>query len=129
MNREDAAFCLTDAVMKARDEGKSTIAVYCDLSEAFATVHHERLLGKLHRLGFTGPALNLLRSHLTDRQQVYVTGGVTTPPAKISCGIPQGSVIGPLLFIIYMNDLPTQVRVPRFISFADDTCCPVQWEV
>ena len=115
---ENTVYQLLSSINEADDMEMSTITIFCDLSKAFDTVHHERLLNKLSRIGFAGLSMDLLRSHLKSKTQIFVTEGIETAPVEINCGIPQGGV--QLFFIIFTNDL-MKVRIPaQIISFADD---------
>ena len=95
------------------------LTVFIDL--AFDTVNHEILLEKLLLLGITGSAFQLLKSYLIDRSQKCEVNGFISKESKITCGIPQGSIIGPLLFLLYINDLPSCLISPKLRMFADDT--------
>ena len=105
---------------KLLDEGNCIDSIYLDFSKAFDSVPHERLLLKLQKYGIRGKAAEWIRSFLTDRhQQVKIKGSVSDWTPVLS-GVPQGSVLGPLLFLIFINDLPDTQQ--NFIKiFADDT--------
>ena len=103
------------------DRGLYNIVVLLDLKKAFDTVNHEILLSKFERYGFGKKAVALLRNYLTDRTQRCLLNGMLSHQRRITCSIPQGSIPGPLLFIIYINDLPNCLEhtTPRML--ADDT--------
>ena len=112
---------INEQILANGDAHRHTISVFLDLSKAFNCVNHDILIGKLQRYGVTGISLDFFRSYLTDQYQFTRINGQDSNWRRITCGVPQGSVLGPLLFIIYMNDLS---HVSRFsVSlFADDTC-------
>ena len=103
------------------DEGLMNLVVFLDLAKAFDTVSHNILLQKLKYYGVDGLTLSWFESYLSNRQQQCVVGNCTSKPRKLTCGVPQGSILGPLLFLIYINDLPAclQCTTPRM--YADDT--------
>lgn len=92
-----------------------------DLAKAFDTVCHERLLNKLWNYGFRGVSLDLLRSYLTNRQQIVDVGGDRSSSRVVTYGVPQGTVMGPLLFLVYINSLSKCTKEGSIVSFADDT--------
>ena len=103
------------------DNNESTLAVYLDLSKAFDTIDHTILLNKLEFYGIRGQALDWFSSYLYQRKQFVHYMGNDSHVETIKCGVPQGSVLGPLLFIIYTNDLPGCLNLTKSILFADDT--------
>ena len=107
--------------VQALDERESTLAVFLDLSKAFDTINHDILLDKLKFYGIRGPVLEWFRSYLDQRKQYVEYLNCNSNTMSITCGVPQGSVLGPLLFLIYMNDLPDCLKSTNSILFADDT--------
>ena len=95
--------------------------VFIDLKKAFDTVDHEMLLQKLHYYGFRGIINDWFRSYLNDRTQTTQIGNNISKKATIMSGVPQGSVLGPLLFLLYINDIENCSKKFKFYLFADDT--------
>ena len=116
-----ALLILLDKLTKALDDGKKAIGIFLDFSKAFDTVNHDILLDKLFHYGIRGPAYKWFQSYLSDRSQYVTYNGVKSPTKQIKCGVPQGSILGPLLFLIYINDLPNVCKVMMPFLFADDT--------
>lgn len=115
--------CLThlcDYIRQESEKGNYTGMVLLDLQKAFDTVDHSILLNKLQCLGFGQASLQWFRSYLSNRNQICDYDGVCSEPMQISCGVPQGSILGPLLFLIYVNDMPAAVNC-KVILYADDS--------
>lgn len=112
---------LTENVKMAIENGKIACGIFIDLQKAFDTVDHEILLKKLHHYGFRGVVNNWIRSYLTNRKQFVYFSGSSSSEGKVKHGVPQGSVLGPLLFLIYINDLPNSIISALPFIFADDT--------
>ena len=102
------------------DEGKPVDVIYLDFQKAFDKVPHIRLINKLKALGIGGNVLNWIREWLKDRVQRVVINGEKSDWAHVSSGVPQGSVLGPILFIIYINDIDESI-LSLILKFADDT--------
>ena len=111
---------VSDFILNNMNEGRATAAIFLDLKKAFDTVNHDILISKLHCYGIKGSALNWFISYLTDRSQVVTINSHLSDSQNINIGVPQGSVLGPLLFIIYVNSLPDSVTC-KCIMYADDT--------
>lgn len=101
------------------DEGGELDVLYFDFKKAFDTVPHRRLLAKLAALGVSEELYNWIEDFLTNREQTVVVNGKHSGWRRVTSGIPQGSVLGPILFIIYINDLPDVVK-SIMLLFADD---------
>ncbi len=103
------------------DEGRASGVLFLDLRKAFDTVHHGILVDKLHLLGFHDRSVEWFTSYLTHRKQVTKLNGVISEEAFISYGVPQGSILGPMLFSLYVNDLPEHILNGYISLYADDT--------
>ena len=109
-------------ITNAIENNKNTLSVFLDLSKAFDTIDHKMLLHKLECYGVRGLALNWFQSYLTDRKQYVLYNNVQSQTLYITCGgVPQGSVLGPLLFLVYVNHIANCLTHSKLISFADDT--------
>ena len=122
---ELAALELVDRIHKEIDENKIPFSVFLDLSKAFDTLEHDILLHKLQYDGISGTALDWFRSYLTERYQYVDYNGVSSSMKLLTTGVSQGSILGPLLFISYMNDIHTVSNNFNFILYADDTTTPL----
>ena len=116
-----ALMVLTDKIIKCLENGEFVIGVFLDFSKAFDTVDHDILFLKLYHYGIRGNALCWFKSYLQDRKQYVTYNGIASDTKSISCGVPQGSILGPLLFLIYINDLAKICRHTFSILFADDS--------
>lgn len=116
---------LTDKIIFDMDKGKIPINIYMDLSKAFDTIDHRILVDKFKYYGFANESLALIDSYLSNRQQYTDIDGVTSSFMNLSTGVPQGSILGPLLFIIYINDLHESSNSFSFLCYADDTTLSV----
>ena len=115
--------CLTylhDKILKGFDEGLLTGMIAIDLQKAFDTIDHEILLSKMPLLGFSNNTINWFRSYLSNRTFHVSLNSYMSSAGKIVCGVPQGSILGPLLFLLYINDMPQAVESDLFL-YADDS--------
>ena len=103
------------------DEGNLSCGVFTDLQKAFDTVNHKILLKKLESYGFRGVANEWFSTYLSNRKQYVHIPGEESSYRKIKRGVPQGSVLGPILFLLYINDLSNAIFYNLVYNFADDT--------
>ena len=118
---DHALVSLTETVRNTLDNKRFGCGIFIDLQKVFDTVNHDILLSKLEHYGVRGCALEWFRSYLSDRKQYVSVNGSNSSLLSINCGVPQGSVLGPLLFLLYINDLPNASKKLSFYLFADDT--------
>ena len=118
---EYAAIELSDRIISAMDNNKIPLHIYLDLSKAFDTLDHAILLDTLFHYGIRGNPLKLISSYLENRQQFVEFRNTKPNIMQISTGVPQGSILWPLLFLIYINDFPSASSYFNFIMYADDT--------
>ena len=112
---------LVEDLTRSLDQRRHTIGVFIDLKKAFDTIDHKILLDKLHHYGLRGNANNWIRSYLENRKQYVKFENFESDYMAVRCGVPQGSILGPKLFIIYINDMCQVSKCLKFILFADDT--------
>ena len=116
-----ALVSITEKIREALDTGHFACGIFIDLQKAFDTVDHGILLEKLNYYGIRGTPNNWFKSYLCDRKQYVSIYGFNSPLKSIKYGVPQGSVLGPLLFLIYINDLHMSINHSTVHHFADDT--------
>ena len=110
-----------DNIYQHTDNNEITMGIYCDLQKAFDTVNHSILLQKLSIYGIRGTVLKWFTSYLSNRSQYTVLSGNESQLESVTCGVPQGSVLGPLLFLLYVNDIQYAITNAKIKLFADDT--------
>ena len=111
---------LTDYIQLEMDKGNYVGMILLDLQKAFDTVNHDILLGKMKPMGCSNSAVKWFRSYLSDRKQLIDLSGTRSELDRIACGVPQGSILGPLLFLMYVNDMEIAVQC-KFLLYADDS--------
>lgn len=117
-----AASCLLDSIRSSLDASILNIcaAIFIDVTKAFDSIFHELLLNKLYRLGFRGNSYNLIKSFLSNRMQLISMANACSDPLNIAFGTPQGSTLGPALFILFINDITSLKLHGKILLFADD---------
>ena len=116
---------LTDKITTGFEKGLFTRMVLIDLQKVFDTIDHQTLLKKMKYLGFSKNTITWFKSYLCERKFKISINISYSSPASLLCGIPQGSILGPLLFLLYINDFP-QAVVSDSLLYADDTCIVFQ---
>ena len=112
---------ITENMRKALDDGNIGCGVFVDLQKAFDTVDHQILLAKLNHYGICGVSNDWFKSCLSNRSQYVSINGYESGLVALNCGVPQGSVLGPLLFLLYINDLNQAIKFCKVHHFADYT--------
>ena len=112
---------ITDNILSELEQKNLVAGIYLDLSKAFDTVDHQILLHKLQHYGIRGLPLKWFKSYLGNRQQYTIVNGATSELREVQYGVPQGSVLGPLLFLIYVNDISASTGNNKLRLFADDS--------
>ena len=120
-NTTHAILTCINNIAHAIDQRLHTVGIFLDFSKAFDTINHDILLHKLEHYGVRGKALEWFRSYLSNRKQFVELDNKFSSSRPVICGVPQGSLLGPLLFIIYINDFTKSSKTLSYILFADDS--------
>ena len=118
---EYALLDIQNCILNSLERRENPCCVFLDFAKAFDTVNHKILLAKLNHYGIRGMPLQLIESYLTDREQCVQVNNATSDFEKVSHGVPQGSILGPLFFLLYINDIANSSPILSFYLFADDT--------
>ena len=118
----DAIAIVIDSLRLDKITSTKSCCAFLDLKKAFDTVDHNLLLKKCELYGLRGHVMELITSYLTDRKQFVLHNSLSSRVSAIICGVPQGSVLGPSLFLLYINDMPKVCHTLKVTLFADDTC-------
>ena len=116
-----ALLIMLENIRNALDNGECAIGIFLDFKKAFGTVNHDILLNKLYNYGIRGIALKWFKSYLSNQYHIVKYNNHESDRLKILCGVPQGSILGLLLFLVYINDLPMVSSLFMPILYADDT--------
>lgn len=117
----DAIFLLTDEIFKAKNNGQNVCTAFLNLTKTFNCVDHEIIIKKLNHYGISETCLKWFISYLDNRSQYTVIGNISSVKELVPCGIPKGSVLGPILYLIYVNDINYCKIDSKIIMFADDS--------
>ena len=118
---KDALSLISNAIYGKLDKSTPIAIIFLDLAKAFDTVNRQILLDKLYNYGIRGSAINLIKSYLGNRLQKVKLNNVNSQFLSVNMGVPQGTILGPLLFLLYINDLLLEIPEDNIVSYADDT--------
>ncbi|VVC35294.1 Reverse transcriptase domain [Cinara cedri] len=119
---EEALYSATSFIYNALDKGKKTLAIFLDLAKAFDMINHTELIRILSSFGMKTSSIKWFTSYLFKRNQIVMINGILSEEREIICGVPQGSVLGPIFFILYINSICNLKIDGTIITYADDTC-------
>ncbi|CAB4016557.1 Hypothetical predicted protein [Paramuricea clavata] len=125
---QSAALSFADTIRRNIDQGIMTGAVFIDLSKAFDSIDHSILLKKLLSMSIVGREHEWFADYLRGRTQIVDYQGTFSDQEAVTVGVPQGSFLGPLLFVLHVNDLPSVIRHCQILMYADDTVVFLFWE-
>jgi retron-type reverse transcriptase len=117
----DTVIEFKNGTLQAFNDGKCVLGIFIDFSKAFDPINHSILLQKLRLFNFNETAILWIKNYLSNRTQVTWINGKSSQEENISCGVPQGSILASTLFLIYINDLTTVLKILKPILYADDT--------
>lgn len=127
-NTQDAILRVVNNIYEKLDKNKKILTIFIDLQKAFDSVSHELLLSKLKSAGIRGVAYNFMKSYLTNRTQLVKINSKLSSEAQVQYGVPQGTILGPILFILYINDMFSLPLNGEITCFADDTALSISGE-
>ena len=121
LSTEFALLAQKEFILSQLEDSRLVLGLFIDFTKAFDSINHNLLIRKLEHYGIRGQAATLIKSYLANRIQTVGVNGHLSDPLQVSCGVPQGSILGPFLFNLYINDIVTSAPAAKFIIYADDT--------